>query len=307
MSILHGSRRRGPVQFWQGGPGAFIRVEQPPGSALAAHNGPMGTNNGASLSATVAWLCTAPVKALRVQETSVLHLDRHGARGDRRFAITDPEGHLFNGKRLGALVQVVAMVADPDGALSLRFPGGDVVSEVPRLGGAGTMLAYGEERAVRTVIGPWSEALSRWAGRELRLVQPVDPGNGVDRGGDGGGVTLLSVASLEALARAAGVETVDRRRFRMTVGVDGIAAYEEEEWLGRTVRVGTATVRFHGNVGRCAVTTQDPDRGVADLPTLHVLRRIREGTPTTEPLPFGIWGEVVEPGEVRVGDEVRPG
>ena len=53
------------------------------------------------------------------------------------------------------------------------------------------------------------------------------------------------------------------------------------------------------------VTSRDPDTGVIDLPTLVTLVSYRpEGR--TEPLPFGIYGSVVAPGRVRVGDTVTP-
>jgi len=64
-------------------------------------------------------------------------------------------------------------------------------------------------------------------------------------------------------------------------------------------------IRPRGNVGRCAVTTQNPDTGVPDLDTLRLLGEYRGDVETTEPLPFGIWGEIVEPGCVRLGDPVE--
>jgi uncharacterized protein YcbX len=63
-------------------------------------------------------------------------------------------------------------------------------------------------------------------------------------------------------------------------------------------------VSFEGNVGRCLITSRDPDTGVVDLPTLDILREYRGDLDTTEPLPFGIYGSVVEPGAIRVGDSV---
>jgi hypothetical protein len=155
----------------------------------------------------------------------------------------------------------------------------------------------------RLVVGPWSEAISRFVGKDLLLVRTEDAGDAVDRG-EGAAVTLLSRASLEQLADAAGVETVDERRFRMLIGVDGLQPHEEDGWLDRRVSLGQAVVVPRGHVGRCAVTTRNPDTGDVDLRTLHALRSYRpEGT---EPLPFGVWGEVVQAGVVRVGDEVLP-
>jgi uncharacterized protein YcbX len=60
-------------------------------------------------------------------------------------------------------------------------------------------------------------------------------------------------------------------------------------------------------VGRCAVTTQDPDTGVPDFPTLHVLQRLRGHISSTdEDLPCGVWAEVVSAGAVRLGDPIAP-
>lgn len=256
-----------------------------------------------AVSATVAWLCVTPVKGMRLHEVAEVRLESHGAHNDRRFVVTDGRGHLVNAKHLGALMQLVAVCDETASTLTVRFPDGTDVTDSVELGAAELMTAYGHQRAVRAVIGPWSAALSNWAGRELRLKQPVDPGDGVDRQRHGG-VTLLSQAALDWLARGAAVDQVDLRRFRMTVGIAEVHAFTEERWVGRAVRVGDAVVRVGGNVGRCAVTTEDPESGVADLRTLHVLARLRGGVHATEPLPFGVWGEVTVPGAVRVGDPV---
>jgi uncharacterized protein YcbX len=65
-------------------------------------------------------------------------------------------------------------------------------------------------------------------------------------------------------------------------------------------------VRFRGHVGRCLITSRDPDTGVVTLPTLDILGDYRRDLDTTEPLPFGIYGEVVAEGTVQVGDPVKP-
>jgi uncharacterized protein len=141
-------------------------------------------------------------------------------------------------------------------------------------------------------------------GRPPRLVRAERRIGGVDRGRSGS-VTLLSTGSLHALAGALGeTEPIDPRRFRMLLGIEGAEAHEEDRWLDRDVSVGEAVVRPLGNVGRCAVTTQNPETGVPDLGTLKALHAYREDG--TEPLPFGVHGVVVRPGRVRVGDPVEP-
>ena len=61
---------------------------------------------------------------------------------------------------------------------------------------------------------------------------------------------------------------------------------------------------FHGHVGRCVVTSQNPSTGVPDLDTLGGLKSYRNPAETTAPLALGVWGEVVKPGRVRLGDSV---
>jgi uncharacterized protein YcbX len=91
----------------------------------------------------------------------------------------------------------------------------------------------------------------------------------------------------------------------MNFGVEGLEAHEEDTWIGRRVQVGDAVVIPHGNVGRCVITTQNPDTAISDLDTLKGLAAYRRDVETTEPLPFGVHAAVAQPGRVRVGDPVR--
>jgi uncharacterized protein YcbX len=92
----------------------------------------------------------------------------------------------------------------------------------------------------------------------------------------------------------------------MSIEIDGAGPFAEDDWIGAQIQVGEATIRPRGHVGRCIVTSRDPDTGVVDVPTLDLLRDLRGAAATTEPLALGVWGEVLVPGEVRVGDAVRP-
>jgi uncharacterized protein YcbX len=53
------------------------------------------------------------------------------------------------------------------------------------------------------------------------------------------------------------------------------------------------------------VTTLDPATGRRDFPTLRVIRDYR-GVNAENELEFGVYAEVLEPGEARVGDPVEP-
>ena len=56
---------------------------------------------------------------------------------------------------------------------------------------------------------------------------------------------------------------------------------------------------------RCVVTTLDLDTGLRDFPTLKVIKNYR-GINAEQQLEFGVYAEVVEPGEVSVGDPSNP-
>jgi uncharacterized protein YcbX len=256
-----------------------------------------------SVSARVAWITIAPVKGLALVEREQASLDERGVHDDRRFHLIDEQGLLVNGKRFGRLVQVVPDWNETDGVLRLTLPEGRQLEGAIDLGEPVSTIFYGRPVPGRVVNGPFGKALSELVGERLRFIRSDEPGDGVDRG-SGGAVTILGAASLDRLAKVAGVESVDRRRFRMLFGIDGIAAHEEDTWIGRRVSLGEAVVEPLGNVGRCAVTTQNPDTGLPDLATLHALTAYRGIMITTEPLPFGIVGRVVKPGLVRIGDPV---
>jgi len=255
--------------------------------------------------ARVAWISVAPVKGLAVAPRDEVLVEPFGVRENRRFHLIGEDGRLLNGKLLGPLVRICADWEEESRTLALRFPDGSTVDGTVETDSSLTTNFFGRDVPGRLVVGPWSAALSSFLGREVRLVQAEQPGAGVDRGR--GAVTLLSTASIDALGAAARTSApVDPRRFRMLFGVDGVGAHEEDTWIGKRVRIGEATAGVLGNVGRCIVTSRDPDTGERTLATLDVIAEYREGVETTEPLPFGVWGEVVEPGRVRVGDPIEP-
>jgi MOSC domain-containing protein len=245
----------------------------------------------------------APVKSLRLASVDAIELELTGVRGDRRFYLVDDEGALLNAKRVPQLLAVRAEL--DDGRLALHFPDGDEAVGDVEPGERIVTSFFGRPVEGRLVDGPWSAALSDYVGRPLRLARTEREGDGVDRGRRAG-ATLVSTGSLSALGAAAGeTRPVDGRRFRMTIGIDGVEPHAEDGWIGGRVRIGEATVAVREHAGRCAVTTLDPDRGVRDLDTLGTIAAYRGDVPTREPLPFGVWCEVVSPGRVAVEDSIE--
>jgi MOSC domain-containing protein len=250
-------------------------------------------------------ICIAPVKSLHVVNPDEVELTHAGVVGDRRFWLIDRDRRLVNGKRHPELMRVRPEWDEASRRLALAFPDGSVVEDEVEPGELFEAELYGTPHASRLVPGPWQEALSEFAGEPLTLLWSEEGAQ--DRGNDRGGwASLISRGSLEQLGLEAGAtEPVDGRRFRMLFEIDGVDPHEEDTWLGNRVSIGDAVIVPLGDVGRCVVTTCDPDTGLSDLDTLKLLAGYRrEGV--TEPLPFGVYSDVAVPGRVRVGDAVRP-
>jgi uncharacterized protein YcbX len=246
----------------------------------------------------------APIKSLGLVHPDEIELEPGGVHGNRRFWLRDENGALYAGKRDGAMQRIRPEWDEDTQRLALTFPDGDRVEGIVEVGEPVEAELYKLPRASRRVIGPWQEAISDYVGRPLTLLWAE--GGAVDRTPRGGSVSLVSRASLERLRQEAGMdEPVDGRRFRMLFEIDGVDAHEEDDWMGREVEVGEATIAVNGDIGRCVVTSRNPDGGAPDWPTLVTLASYRrEGV--KEPLPFGVYGSVVSPGTVRVGDIARP-
>ena len=253
------------------------------------------------MSGRVAWISRTPVKAFALQHLQEAELGEGGVEGDRHFYLVGEAGRLISNKDFPAFQLIHASHDEERETLTFTLTDGREVTGTVERGAEVETTFHKRPRAARLVLGPWSEVLSELAGEPLRLVEPSTPAT--DRG-RGGAATLLATASLGALGAQLGVEAVDGRRFRMNFGVEGIEAHEEDTWIGRRVQVGDAVVIPHGNVGRCVITTQNPDTGVSDLDTLKGLAAYRRELETTEPLPFGVHAAVAAPGRVRVGDPV---
>ena len=242
---------------------------------------------------SVAAIAVTPVKAFALQSRDRVTLTENGVDGDRRFLLVDASGARLRSS-VHAWLCTVSARYDGD-RLTIRLPGGDEVEGAADAVGDAVQFDYHDTLVSgRVVDGPWTDPLSALARQPVRLVRTDDPARV-----QGQPVTLVSSASLDRFNAEAGAPA-DQRRFRMLFRVDGCDAHEEDEWLGRRVRIGGAVVRVVERVERCVVTTRDPDTGIRDLDTLEILKRYRGS------LDFGVRARIEQPGEVGVGDEVEP-
>src|SRR3990170_681655 len=253
---------------------------------------------------TVVRFNVTPVKSTLLHHPEEIHLEPRGAVGDRRFFFVDAEGRRFTRAMKTSLLPIAASYDAAADRLELKLPNGIVVSgsAVPD-GETLDVDFYGRSVRARVVDGGFTQALSEYAGREIRLARPDEDGDAIDVRP----VTLVSLESVAELARRGGHDgKLNPGRFRMTMEIEGVdAPHEEDSWRGRRVRAGGAVLLVGDQVPRCVVTTLDPDTAVRDFPTLQVIKRYRGVSPDGD-LPFGVYADVVEPGTVRLGDPVEP-
>ncbi len=253
------------------------------------------------MKARIVGIAVAPVKAMALVHPEEVVVGAIGVVGNRRFWLRDENGRLFCSKRDGRLLQIHPEWDESSRRLALTFPDGRRVEGRVEIGERVHATIFGELRLSRAVRGGrWAAAVSDFVGRPLELLWAED--NGVDRLTAAGTVSFISRASLERLREELGTERpVDVRRFRMLFEVDGVGAHGEDGWIGRHVQVGGAEFAITGDIGRCIVTSRDPDSGEVDMPTLAALANYRRDG-HSESLTIGVKGTVYTPGYVRVGD-----
>jgi len=108
-------------------------------------------------------------------------------------------------------------------------------------------------------------------------------------------LNLASVKDIERVARA----PVDPRRFRANLHLDGLPAWAETSWSGKTLGIGKARLEVLEPIGRCAATEINPDTAERNL---HLLKILQQGFAHTN---CGIYARVVEGGTIHLGDTVE--
>jgi uncharacterized protein YcbX len=249
---------------------------------------------------TVARFSIAPVRSLGLEHPREIELTEAGVVEDRRFFLIDGVDRLVDRLLVPSLVQIGAHIDQSATQLRLSFPSGTVIDEAVQLGAPIKTVVHKRPAVGHIVEGPWAAALSDFCGRAIRLVR-CDRVGGTRKAHP---ATLITDGSLELLGHHLGAGSVDGRRFRMLIELEGGAAHEEDTWVGGRIRLGDSVLHISAAVPRCAITTQDPDTGERDLDTLRTIIAYR-GLRDDHDIDFGVYGEVEQAGRIRLGDSVE--
>ena len=247
---------------------------------------------------------------------SVSHLFRYPVKGmspEPMTAVALTEGRALPGDRVFAFAR----------------PGGAVDPAAPRWARKTNFLCLVLDEAlasVRTEFDAGTRRLSVWREGARLLDAPVDSGDGraaLERlvfdlmgdtlpaaprfvaaadgefmdSADRATVSLINLASVRDMELRFG-QSLDLRRFRSNIYVEGGTPWLEHDWIGGTLAIGSAKLRVDRRNPRCAATNVDPDRGVRDR---DIPRKMMEAYGHRD---LGLNLIVSASGRIAVGDAV---
>ena len=113
-------------------------------------------------------------------------------------------------------------------------------------------------------------------------------------------LSLINLETLKELERIA-KSPLDPRRFRANIYIEGLPAWQEFDWLGKTICVnGEPLFAARERIGRCIATCVDPETGERDL---HLPRAMLDAYGHKD---CGLYLEPVADATIRPGDEIAP-
>ncbi len=217
-----------------------------------------------------------PVKAMGGESLERATLDARGLTGDRWYAVVDGDGRFATAKD------------------SRRFRRRDEVFAYAAATGAdGTVEVSRDGRTWRVGDADLDAELSTSFGDPVRVL----PEQGTPHY-DAAAVSLVGTATLAWCARELGVDA-DPRRLRVNVLLETDEPFVEEGWQGRTLDLGSARLVVDERIERCRTIDLAQDGVATTERWLKALGGSRD-------LCVGIYARVDRPGDIAVGDEVRP-
>ncbi len=229
-------------------------------------------------------LARYPVKSMAGTPIESAVLGLHGITGDRRFAF----------RRLGDGSGFPFLTAG-------RFP--ELLTYQP----IGLTEVDGEPlpTGVRTPSGSdvelrGEELRSEIARRSGQAVELMMFKHGIF---DDGAVSLISLATIAAIGREAGME-IDRRRMRANVVLetDSVEPFLEDDWVGATIVFGEGAegpaVSVTARDERCVMVNLDPETGQQDPRVMKAAVRLNGNY-------AGVYATVVRAGSIHVGQTIH--
>jgi GntR family transcriptional regulator/MocR family aminotransferase len=110
-------------------------------------------------------------------------------------------------------------------------------------------------------------------------------------------ISLINLATVRSLEQQWGIK-IDPLRFRANLYIDGARPWEEFEWVGSDIQIGSVLFRVDRRNGRCGATNVNPETGRRDLDLPGSLRAAFGHKE------LGVYLAVREGGRLSAGDQV---
>lgn len=234
-----------------------------------------------------------PVKSMLGERLDEVELGLRGVTGDRAYGVLDVgRGSVLSAKREPSLFRCSARYAG--GVLEVELPDGRVTRPGDELDRALTDLIGRPVTLVRAASFPHARLQGEVEGDEP---SEWDAPEGTFF--DASHLHLLASSTLRHFSGLYPEGRFEARRFRPNFVIetagDGLV---DEETIGHALRIGSSVVQVTKPCSRCVMTSH----AQAELPRdPGILRTVAQRNSNN----LGVRASVVEPGPVRVGDEVR--
>lgn len=267
-----------------------------------------------AMSGAIVALGRYPVKSMQGEELNASEVGERGLLGDRAYALVDAHDgkiasaknprkwpHLFDFRasyvepphRAAAVPPV--RITLPDGTRAVSTQPDLAARLTSVLGREVALKAAAPERPVLEEYWPDLEGLAH---RDAVTDEGMPAGTFFDLAP----IHLLTTATLDALRAAHPPGCFEVRRFRpnIVVAVEGGArGFVENEWVGRTLRLGSEVrLQVFRPCGRCVMTTLPQSDLPADSDILRTAVRHNQGN-------VGVYATVLHGGTIRRGDTIR--
>lgn len=110
-------------------------------------------------------------------------------------------------------------------------------------------------------------------------------------------ISIGNLATHRAISQKLG-QDLSELRWRINIWLDGLAPWEEFDWVGKDIRIGGVRLAIREPITRCLATTANPETGARDADTLGALKSWGHQD-------MGVYAEVIESGDINLGDPVQ--
>lgn len=110
-------------------------------------------------------------------------------------------------------------------------------------------------------------------------------------------ISLINMNSVHALEKATR-QYIDPRRFRANIYFDNVPAFEEFNWIDKTIGIGSAQAKVTMRTKRCAATQVNPETARRDI---DIPKELRDHFGHSE---MGIYAEISTTGTVSISDQI---